>query len=616
MTRYFFIVFLICVKTIFALSSQDYDAFPLKGGAWLFGKGINNRIYPSVSKSVPTHLILATFPATATSGDIVLQWAVLNALNYKSTGHMLNEAWKQFQNNKTTISINSWMAAVADGRDTLMSLDYRFAPDTIWSCDSNFNVSVGYSPKRVIYHDSTGNYDTIDWNPPLNLDRKRWLWHRKNPVAWGEKSFHDDSMKKKYTEKSNMYQFMDSATVDALVRDHGVTPVVYTRTLRSVVDSRGDFVNYCEDRFNKCYEQIECTSISTPPTKFWSVHLFPLVKWYPRQPQTGQPLVDDSLVMSTGQAKKMRSLSLKSSDVGNFKMAYDSIIVAEMGDTLSHLNMNFYRKPYLADSMSCFISVQFLPPDNTNAGYINTAIKDTEDSRFQGFYVDRMPDRIVRVGSNPGNKESVLGAILRLYAENASDDDNFKSIFRRCGSNWTTKDIEIGEKYRFPARMVGKSISGWRFDAGGTTDELVMDTNYYEPRFVYDGCPCLPIRELQDFSAADLRGITYRMPPMCDVVSMSNALYVLLEARKYLTNANDLKMLYQRIAMLGKALDIRTNTYRSLTAAQKKNVLAFCPDSWEKSFRDNTGRPLFESEYKPYMRVVVDSIANTLTRER
>jgi len=214
------------------------------------------------------------------------------------------------------------------------------------------------------------------------------------------------------------------------------------------------------------------------------------------------------------------------------------------------------------------------------------------------------------------NQQEVKRAILRLYAESDSDDKKFGSIPERCGSGWEAMDIKIGEEYRFPS-----TTSGWRNfgNPGGTTEALVMDTGYYEQRYVYNGCPCLPIAGLRNFSASDLRAITYRMPPMCDVASMSNALYVLLEARKYLKNENDIKTLRQRIVQLATALDVRSKTFVSLTPAQIRNVTAFCPSTWEMNFRDTThgglpGMPMFRSTYTADMRAVVDSIKILLRR--
>jgi len=588
---------------------------------------------------------MATFPYSANDGNIEVQWAIFTGLYFKSTGHLLNEAWKQFQENKISIPVSEWKSAVAGGRDTVMSLAYRFAPDTVWSCDSNFNLERNnYSRMGVLRSNQlTQMVDTV-WYNNNYVDRKNWLWHRTSPIAWGERRF-DESLRRMYTQQSNMFDFMDSAAVIGLIDDPKThaNPIMYTKSLRSIVDSRGDFVDHCYDDAlgGTCYEQIECTAIDHPSSKFWTVHLFPVVKWFPRRPQDGMPLMSDSLdlSMSLGQAKKMRSLSLKYMDgEGRNKRANDSIIVAAMGDTLSTLPLLAYRKPYYADSISCAISVQFLPRDG-DFGYLLTVIKNTDDARFQGFYVDRVPDRIVKVNAR-GNNISVWTAILRLYAENNSDDRSFDSLFSRCGSGWKELDIKIGEEYRFPS---GLSVSSGRINSygknkrfdvwglgfsrrsgqmnslnpGGTTDALVMDTNYYEPRYVYNGCPCLPIPGLRNFSASDLRGIVYKMPPMCDVASMSNALYVLLEARKYLTNANDIKLLRQRIVQLGTALDIRAKTFGSLSPMQIKNVTAFCPDTWEMNFRDTiTGVPLFESEYKPYMRGIVDSIKTIIGRSR
>jgi len=609
---------LVCVGTIFAGDIRAvYGDFPLRGQTWLFGKGINNNIYPSFSKSVPTHLIMATFPPDASAGGVIeLQWAVFTGLNFKSTGHLLNEAWKQFQNNKVSIRFNVWVELMASGQEAVLALTYRSAPDTVWSCDSTFYSLPQYTKKYVsFWNEANYTMDTVEWKG--NTDPKKWLWHRTKPTAWGETPFNDNK-KKTYTTKSNMYDYMDSADVDS-IRKYGGKTTRYFKSLRAVIESRGDFVDYCEEDEHGgnglCYEQIDCATTAQSSLKFWSLHLFPVVKWYPRQFQSGKPLMDSVFVMSTWQARRMRELSLKYADKDGWGKKANSrdVVEAMGGDTLSELPMFAYRKPYYSDSTSCVISVQFVG-NSPRVGYIMTSIKDTEDSRFRNFYVDRVPDRIVQVHSH--NPQEVKRAILRLYAESASDDKKFGSIYERCGSGWEELDIKIGEEYRFPTPAGRRDFSS----PGGTTEVLVMDTGYYEPRYIYNGCPCLPIAGLRNFSASDLRAITYRMPPMCDVASMSNALYVLLEARKYLKNENDIKTLRQRIVQLGTALDVRSNAFVSLTPAQVRNVTAFCPDTWEMNFRDTThglpGVPMFRSSYTSDMRIAVDSIKILLGRQK
>jgi len=609
-----------------------YEKFPLIGKTWLFGKGSNNRIYPSFSNAAPTHLIMVTFPGDL-SGDFVIRWANLMGLSFKSTAHLLNEVNYQFNlpENRMVLPWEVWVKTMVTDRDTVISLAKRKIPDTLWSCDEFFSKNTPrkrngiYADWRVRYIDGDKKdegFKFASWTD-RNADNSPWkgqkMWyHKDKPVCVEAFPFRGDSLKGVYIYQGAPQVF------DKLPR--------YYKTMNiSAFDNA--FIDYCDNQM--CYEyEPEAPNSYQPKLEFYQIHLYPVTKWYPRkQPYAGTPLMtdDDKWVMSMREAKMRREESIRRKDYTDSGAICYPFLLKDPTDS-TEVPWSFYRNPYYSDSASTVISVQFVYNDNIlNPEYLDTRIVDTSESNFDGFFIDRIPNRIVKVSNQTSySREDVELAVLRLYAKSAAEDSRIVSAYRRC-SNWKEKDIEIGEKYRFPhipndywvkkKRFGGSFIADKRQDIikGGITAKLTsIDTNYIETRYIYDGCPCLPIKELNNYTASDLQSFIYRTPPLCDATSMSNALYVLWAAYigKHITNVNDVLLLKRRAVQIGSVLTERVKFNNELlrefpqSGLKKiKDAMATCPKSWEISFRDSVdNQPLYYDYYHPQLKSFVESI--------
>jgi hypothetical protein len=658
------------------------DSFPLWGATWLVGKGNSDHsVYTSFSRSVPTHLIKATFPGKEArlGGEIKLQWANLIGFNYRSISNLINEAENQFQKNSISIPYSVWLDSTAAGKDTVMAMTRRTVQDTLWSCDEAFNAAVDrygnkYSslyvfgaaakdslgnnlPLNMSYSlgiDKNGNRDTLKWTGAVfsRFDRNTWLWHRGKPVAWGKRRMKNEDFDI-YTVKmaggvSDI--LLKTGTKDVMVRRGNTLPLKhrYKPTALVNIGSSG-FIDYCDEEVGSCYEKVDCYSIKTPNEFFWQVHFFPVVKWYPRNPSTGTPFISDAHAMNFGQAYYRRHKSIENmmdrnardyvfkrgSEIladsvgielfhaiseslvqGQRGRQRDSLVLRKMSDSLGlnvvdTIEWIYYRKPYYSDSTSSVVSVQFRKDSLYSRGVLKTRISDN-GGEFDDFYIDRIPDRMVRVDNG-----DVGRAIMRLYAQNNREDSLFGGMDSRCGGGWKNKDIDIGVKYRFPpalgyARLpdslkpiypIFKEALGYR--SGGTFYELVMDSLYDERRYIYNGCPATEIADLNGQTASDLRGFIFRTPPLCDEASMANALHVLLEVeeKNYLNHPDDRKLLLQRIVQLGNALEERQILKKRLTAQQQARAVRYCPDTWEVVFRDAvTGNGLYAISYNDNLR--------------
>jgi len=573
--------------------SEDRDTlsmskFPLRNQTWLIGKGYNHRVYPSFTGAVPTHVVMVTFP-NDDNGDISMKWANLTGLNFKSTAHLLNEVNYQFSRME-----NNLKKPYREAKDSVLSISRRNVPDTVWSCDEYFNknsASSGYWGVRDVA-DTSGKF--VRWTPSY-----KGTYYKSKPICVEIINYERDNPLDKKAAEYIYTGKLNDTTISAKYRR-----VRYYNSM-NVNEAEKEFIDYCDKE--RCYEyQSKAPKPAVPDFKFYQIHLFPLTKWYPRQqPRSGQPMLNDSLVMNMFVARDRRIESIRRiNNIGDT----GAIFYPYYPDTSYMAQWIWYRSPYYSDSASTVVSAQFfwdgISP--VSSKHLKTSmVKDDpsyRDKGFEGFYINRLPDRIVKL-NNTSSYEVGLG-VLRLYAESDDDDAKIVRMYSEC-PDWKSKDITIGNKYRFPEvrdeywkvkKGDGNYYEPTDHINGGTLVDLTdVDSNYVENRYVYNGCPCLQIDSLNGYTASDLRSFLYRTPPLCDEMSMSNALYVLWAAwkDKHITDKSDVFLLKRRAVQIGTALldkakfNARIRKEFPQTWTQKINdAVSFCPQTWEVNFRD------------------------------
>jgi hypothetical protein len=645
-----------------------YKLFPLRGKKWLFGKGYNGNVYATFSKSIPTHAVQVEFPLE-TNGDFVVNYAVLSGLYYKSTGHLINEIEAQFRQNEIRLKYSVWKDKYEKGEDTLLAIAYKNAPDTLWSCDrdiaiydstndstNNYTISEWGMYWKTVVNDvksDSGRYHP-DWRSIVGYkeDWDGWVWGRKGYIekkGYWHKEKGTAAAKFPFAGRARE-NFTKLAVSNRVVgADRVVQDSFY---YKPGVEPSEIGVDRCERKASEgasgwnCYEYFVCNSQPrVSALKFWQLHLFPLVKYFPRDLSTGDPIYgpNQEYAMSASEAVEARNKSLELAsinvDVRDMGMVYRNVDTA----AVTPLLYTQYRNPFFSDSLSCVMSAQFVHNGDAVPDYFETNIEYSEPG-FDDFFIGRFPNRIVEVTS------TLDEAVLRLYAATDYEDSLARGMASRCGLSWRADDVAVGETYRFPntahyqvaeraaskfesfrdylyamVRRIVEMLSNPVYKAAvkrGVPDELAMDTNYIEKRYIYNFCPCLPIAEfnvyengqvVDYFTLSDLRTYIYKTPPMCDEISMANALAVLLMIARQdkLTSAN-MVMLWRRVAMLGDALGRRSDLNAQLSDIQKKQALQFCADTWEINFRDANGRPRFASSYTPDMKNRVERIKSYL----
>ena len=639
------------------IATRDLDSFPLWNSTWIAGKGQNDRIYPSISKAIPTHLIKVTFPQKPDlvrqddrydrpfniSSEITLEYAILTGQRYKSTSGMINDALRQFQRNKVTIRVDSLIEMAVRNEDAPIMISRRSVQDTLWFCDFDFNrvdrARAGkpdaYTEYRIIYREN-GADTVLTWRPRIGIGHTvlatsvgtktinagDTLFFSEKPIALGVFPRISDPRGRAYEKDTIIYDLGGGRSAREFYKDK-----------RAYGDEDG-WRDHCDEQY--CYERIHLSAVGgsrQPGFNFWQVHLASAVWWYPYDAYGRGPIIHDSLKMTFKKAKEMRNESIKYSDVVSYRPEYGDIDSFARRMTL----LKNYRRPHYSDSASCVISFQF--QEGINDGQLNRRIfglpeilytafskpaantGNNPTRKFDDFSVNRIPNRIVRIPNMP---DAVPVAIMRLYAESRVEDELAKNTPYRCGAAWRETDTKVGEDHRFPDSVVFEEkrknwqlgmpiVPLWRqkddwIFPGGTDEELVFAAGYSDKKYTYNHCACLPIPELNNITASELRTIVYKMPPLCAVPSMANALYVLLEAQKYLTNEHDLNMLHKRIVMVYNSIEERSAFYRALTPAQIQRGEAACVDSWEVYFRDNAGRPLYRSAYTPDLKTRAEQV--------
>jgi hypothetical protein len=399
------------------------------------------------------------------------------------------------------------------------------------------------------YHVLINGQDIIYQAGAIPYDKPRW--QRNYPLAWGDINCNIQCEK---------YPILDSSSM---------------RRVKGYDVSDDGWLDYCDRNF--CHERIACTDFKVIPSSIWQVHLFPEVKWFPRDFLTGEPLLYDTMAMDFQTAIHKRKQSLADMD---------------------NLNLKYYRNPYFSDSASTVISFCFI--DQVLAGekplnerdYLSTVNmpEDTADTSAPSLpmYFDNIPNKIVKIKQESNALDK---AILRLYTDNPHEYYYSDTLFDRC-PGWQITDKMIAD-LRYPKTLQKDGQS------------LKRDPKYVEDIHWYHGCPCMPISELNSFTAQQLRALIFNVPPFCSYEAMSNAMYILQKAFVYCNNPKDRAQIVRHVMNLHGSLLMKEDFFKknSLTLQQQRNFDSRCNTTWENQF------PRYVTSYSSDLRARAERIS-------
>lgn len=544
------IIFVLFLTSFVSSQVQDINRFPLLGSTWLIGKGQNPRIHASFGKSIPTHLILITFPdsfsvtkylldtSSVREPFILIQYANLNGREYRSTYELMRDAKNQFLISKNNLRIP--LSKVNSQQDSLpnhtilFTLARRTLADTICACENDFINS----DSRYTKFGFDLNGEEFYYNSRSEIDASKPKWQHGSPTAWGVIS---------QSNRANMYTQPDP--------DPNISKF-YKSTAAS---ESGGWIDYCQD--GSCYEQIPCTQKKTAPIQFWQIHITPDIRWYPRDIFSGEPKIIDTLKMTLEKTLEMKKRSI---------------------DNPNTVDLKYYRNPYFSDSASCYASISFF--DNVLAGekpmnqrdYIDLRHLPDENNKKSDepsvdLYIDHIPSRMVRIKSIPN---AIERAIVTLYADTDEEFYAQDSLYNAC-FNWKFNDEEIG-KLRYPDNLQVKNQS------------LHKSPTFDEVKYQYFGCPCLGITELNGYTKAQMRKFIYQSPPMCSYKEMCKAMYIYKKTYYYCENVKDRMQVVNNIVLLHASIVDRERfiNKNKLPKSEVDLINANCPPSWTQNFPD------------------------------
>lgn len=476
-------------------------------------QGENQRVrYPSVSPLEPKSAILVSFIDLGNQKKIWLQLADLNHHDYAVTSELVSDIEIQFSKQKKVVDFKELNTNL--GAD----INYQVFNDTTWSCDEA--MAAAPSEFTTLYREVDGQVTEFGAEASRSLLRTSPLYTKSAPSCWGKRLMED--------QDPNRYP---NCTDGHCYRTSGAT-------------SDG-FDNYCDDpKVNSlshyCFEAFAGVKSKSANLGYWQVHLYPEVWYYCRDPETGNPIYNESVCprMTPDKAFAMKKSSL---------------------DDPNNLNLKIYRNPYLSDSASTIISFSFIDDGNaqlplTQRDFIWLSATQMKSAiSFEHF-----PNRMFRLKELTA--AALEEAILLTYTQTADEEKKIRDLPWRCPS-WKPVDDGNGERF-FPVSL--------RKDGRYTANKDIDRGNY-----VYNDCPDYPHSDVFSLTVNQMRRILWQPPPMCSLTSMKHALDFYQRAAPLFKVAEDVKAVNERIKEVAYLIDKRTGTVKGNSENEK-----LCPDHW------------------------------------
>ncbi len=496
-------IYLILIISFAYVSSKDFNNFPLWGTDWVVMEGKNERVLnPSVSPMEPNSVILVSF--IYSSKTVKLRYANLNQKDFGSTSFIYTDILEQFKTNQLIIETRQL------NQDYGVDIHYQNYRDTLWSCDEAIATA------SANYHDfyyRVGNKEEHiqQWEQQKHLGEPRWTSEK--PVCYGKRT-HQAADRNKYT------LCKDGMCVDPNGPTEG-------------------FATTCDNSY--CYEEIPGMKFKVSNLGYWQVHLYPDVKFFCRDPETGKPLIGngDCPPMDFKTAKQMKKKALQNRH---------------------SIEMRKYRKPYLSDSASTMVSFAFVEePGIAKNEFIWL---DSEKSGSE-IPFNHYPAKMWRVETDKYSSDKALErAILLSYADTEQKYKEVSYTIRYC-PGWKRQDRLNGELF-------------FNKDPRDR-NRLIRNREINTANFWYNGCPDGPRRALQNLTLTQARRFLWQPPPQCKTSDIIKARIFYRNCINYMTNRKDIQLAETRF-------DQANNLLAQKRESDSRKEERECPDSWLNFF--------------------------------
>jgi hypothetical protein len=501
-------------------------SFPLWGSSWVICQGDNDRVFPSVAPLRPKTIMHVTFqssytPENATIYSVRIRWANCNHTDYACTADLLDNILYQFRRNDLTVS------DTAINKDSVINIVYNTYNDTVWTLDK---ALADLPPKYdEFYRKIDGEVAVLSGSQGKYDLRNSPVYTQEKPVAWARRLRSDPEDRRKYS-------------IDIEVElEEGITEI---QSIANAAASSSlpvsEFTDYCNSRY--CFEAVHDYRFRTDNLGYWQVHIFPEIKYFPRDASSGTPnLKVPPMGMKEAFEKKRQSIN----DPDN-------------------IDFKDYRSPFLSDSASSIISFSFTD-DGSSQNPMNRrrAIWLSGSAIESKMQYEHFPAKMYRVESE--TEESLIKAILMCYTEDDENEEEMATLDNRCSTGWRVIDKK-NSKVIFPE----KDRADGRFRQDNTVNTGI---------FTYNNCPCTYIVPY-GMTAAQLRKFVFKAVPSCSYESMRKALSFYKSLQLILKAPEDQDLLRGRIETVVHLMRVREDIYSTDNTRNWSDSEKNCPGTW------------------------------------
>jgi hypothetical protein len=423
---------------LFLLSSVGAEPIPeaLRGRTYLFFEGGNERNFSIIGDAPVKTVIRVRF-----SGEYKMQmhWANLTGTHFNNAYDIAGEVLKQFamEDHVVNVAGPEHLGPILDNPNAKANWFFNAALETRWSCKealerlNSLALASGVSytsytmSGRIRGKDQTieksisslsGEIVDFDERPECYLERfGESPWNTAYKILAAQESFTDVELIKE--RSANCTRGL--CAVRGILDERNPKHAIYSEETFSEEEARGGSralpTEQIHSRYN--YDDQKATKVINSGGVM-VLHLFPQVRWAPRNTLTGKPILNTLFLKSTAEAKALRAAALAPGAGDN---------PATMG----------WRTPMVAEDSSAVLSV-LLKVDATNPD-IRGLLWLQERGVPTPKWSHNPPIAIEVPGQGFPSQSALAGHILSAFAAKKETTlDQFLRINQRCGWDWST----------------------------------------------------------------------------------------------------------------------------------------------------------------------------------
>ncbi len=528
---------LICASFITFSYTNQLSTFPLWGSTWVVAQDINLRLFPSVTKLAPKKVAKLTFSKNLDSVHIA--YANMQTYrDYKGTYDILKEILRQFKQNQISVPTDS-----INMKTGVLDIQYQPYDDSVFTLHKKMIERFESGGAYECFIRQGGNEIRYFGNTGLNMLYKELK----------EGSCYSKEKPQGYYVKRATSEDFKAYTIGVEMNLAGKKSTVYLKSKKGTENQ----IHYNKDVPVQDYLVKETSSVhtyiweydyKTDNVGYWQIHIHPEVWCFPRDIETGTPILDSSVKMTFKQALIKKSESLNDKD---------------------NVQLSYYRDPYISDSASVMLSFSFVSEGISSKSMNHISLSSAETGSEIDY--EHIPHRMYRVKKDTEYATKV--ALLQLYSESEQEEYLARTLYDRC-PNW-----------EFIDELNGNIL----FKPVGTKGRLKRDPYIDDAIFTYNDCPCRRLGDFDNLTKSQLTRFIYMPPPTCRLSELTKAYEFYSKLMHYLSKKEDQIFIQKKIQTIVKILKKKKLFYDEHPEHRAKLTTyeQHCPDSWITSLNFN-----------------------------